>query len=106
MILADSGVLLAGVCTGNLLNPACMSTYCCVGEDKSIIFMIERMDLPCASSDSWFSEFTSLLVYSYCSHFSRKDSRFCTCRFEESGDMRESKEVVSLGRQKGTGGGT
>jgi hypothetical protein len=83
-----------------------MSTYCCVGEDKSIIFMIERMDLPCASSDSWFSEFTSLLVYSYCSHFSRKDSRFCTCRFEESGDMRESKEVVSLGRQKGTGGGT
>jgi hypothetical protein len=65
--------------------------------------MIERTVLPCAKSDSWFSEFTSLFVYNYCSHFSRNYSRFWMCRLLASGEQRLSKLVASLYLGRGTG---
>jgi hypothetical protein len=47
---------------GILLNAMRESTYCWGGQDKSIIFMIERTDLPCANKDSWLNEVLSLFA--------------------------------------------
>lgn len=96
-MLADKFLNNQWVCLcGCLLNVMRESTYCWGGQDKSIIFMIERMALPCARSDNWLNEVLSLFAYDYCSHFARNYSRFWMCRLGSRGRVRACRVRQSL----------